>query len=543
MLRNGKSFSGNERNRCFLNVGTEKFADLSVVSGLDLIDDGRAIAPVDWDHDGDLDLWFGNRTGPRLRFMRNEAPSDHHYLAVALEGVDCNRDAIGARVELTISGANGSGRKRILKSLRAGEGYLSQSGKVLHFGLGTLDEIESLRIAWPDGSQDEYDQLDVDRRYKITQGESKAKPLTVRQQVDLALSAPHVPPRSEQAAILLSERVALPRLEYQTLSGEKRLLLNSGEPGPRLINLWATWCEPCLHELVDFAQHENALRDAQLDIIALATDGLQEEPSSNSIEETLDRLKFPFRGGVATTDLVAKLQIVLDNLFNDSRQIPLPSSFLIDSEHRLAAVYRGPVTSEQLLRDTKRLKLNGEALRIAAHGASGRWFLLPPPTELTPMVEDLRLASFVDEAIEYAVQHRELLSKERNVSILMNRLGSALGRKGQAEQAIEFFRIAVNQKPGFVLARYNLAAMLLSRGETAAAIEQLQQAVQLDPSDLDSHRLLQRTLRQAKQFEAAIAHLKNVVEKKIKLPGARFELAAHSVRLTLNRVISSKRFE
>ncbi len=48
MLTRGRSFSGRERNCCFLNLGSsngdlQRFADVSAVSGLDFIDDGRAI--------------------------------------------------------------------------------------------------------------------------------------------------------------------------------------------------------------------------------------------------------------------------------------------------------------------------------------------------------------------------------------------------------------------------------------------------------------------------------------------------------------------
>ena len=97
LIRNGHSFSGRERHCCFLNTGGRQFANVSAISGLDLVDDGRAAACVDWDQDGDLDLWLSNRTGPQVRFLRNDVPTSHHYLAVRLIGRTCNRDAIGAR--------------------------------------------------------------------------------------------------------------------------------------------------------------------------------------------------------------------------------------------------------------------------------------------------------------------------------------------------------------------------------------------------------------------------------------------------------------
>ena len=68
LIRSGRSFSGRERNCCFLNLGDGKsFANISAASGLDMIHDGRAVAMSDWDADGDVDLWIASRTGPRVR--------------------------------------------------------------------------------------------------------------------------------------------------------------------------------------------------------------------------------------------------------------------------------------------------------------------------------------------------------------------------------------------------------------------------------------------------------------------------------------------
>ena len=55
-MEQGRSFSGHERNCCFLNVAGERFANVSAVSGLDYPDDGRSIAEgfgLPGDHLGD----------------------------------------------------------------------------------------------------------------------------------------------------------------------------------------------------------------------------------------------------------------------------------------------------------------------------------------------------------------------------------------------------------------------------------------------------------------------------------------------------------
>ncbi|MCH8922832.1 MAG: hypothetical protein IIA67_06750, partial [Planctomycetes bacterium] len=103
MLREGRSFSGHERNCCFLSTlsslkAGRRFANISAISGIDFPDDGRALAQVDWDHDGDLDLWVSNRNAPRVRFLRNDVPHSGHFLALRLvgNGKTTNRDAIGA---------------------------------------------------------------------------------------------------------------------------------------------------------------------------------------------------------------------------------------------------------------------------------------------------------------------------------------------------------------------------------------------------------------------------------------------------------------
>ena len=132
LIETGGSLSGRERNCCYLNLGGERrFADVSYASGLDFPDDARAVAVVDWDHDGDLDLWVTNRTAPRLRFLRNNGTPGHAGLSVRLQGIRGNRDAIGARLELR--GAGGPAGS-IYRSVQAGNGYLAQSSKWVHFG-------------------------------------------------------------------------------------------------------------------------------------------------------------------------------------------------------------------------------------------------------------------------------------------------------------------------------------------------------------------------------------------------------------------------
>ncbi len=98
-VRNGASWSGGERNCCFLNVAGTRFVDVSSLSGINFNDDGRAIAICDWDRDGDQDMWLRNRSAPRIRLMRNNS-SGSRSVSIRLQGVKSNRDGIGAVVKL-----------------------------------------------------------------------------------------------------------------------------------------------------------------------------------------------------------------------------------------------------------------------------------------------------------------------------------------------------------------------------------------------------------------------------------------------------------
>ena len=162
----GKSFSGYERNPLFLNLGGEGFAEIAELLGVDYDDDARAVATMDWDRDGDLDLWVTNRTAPQVRLLRNNQPSKDAFIAVRLigNGTTTNRDAIGARLTLSHGGV------RQIRTVRAGDGFLAQSSAWTHFGLGSSREGLQLSVRWPGGETENFSALQAGARYTIRQG-------------------------------------------------------------------------------------------------------------------------------------------------------------------------------------------------------------------------------------------------------------------------------------------------------------------------------------------------------------------------------------
>jgi hypothetical protein len=147
--------------------------------GADDIKDGRGLAIADFNNDGALDLVINNNPGdtgeetvaPTL--LRNNVGARRSWLAVELEGVEANRDAIGAVVTVEIEPGNRAGRPHLAKQMRhvtAGCSYASQHGSRLYFGLDDLSRVDRLTVRWPGGAQEVFRDLPARQLVRIVQG-------------------------------------------------------------------------------------------------------------------------------------------------------------------------------------------------------------------------------------------------------------------------------------------------------------------------------------------------------------------------------------
>ena len=99
----------------------------------------------DLDGDGGLDVAINDLDGaPQL--LHNELAARGNWLIVALKGRAPNTGAIGA--EITV--ATPAGRQTAV--VQSGTGYISQSDKRQHFGLGQATAASEISVKWPDGT-------------------------------------------------------------------------------------------------------------------------------------------------------------------------------------------------------------------------------------------------------------------------------------------------------------------------------------------------------------------------------------------------------
>jgi hypothetical protein len=50
--------------------------------------------------------------------------------------------------------------------MSVGDGFYGTNERLIHFGLGVADRIDSLEIIWPSGQRETYRDLETNKRYR-----------------------------------------------------------------------------------------------------------------------------------------------------------------------------------------------------------------------------------------------------------------------------------------------------------------------------------------------------------------------------------------
>jgi hypothetical protein len=151
-------------NEVFANLGDGTFADLSAVSGADLLGSSRGVAFADYDHDGRMDMFVMNQGGKPRLYRNISDVSGLHWLEVHLTGTSSNRDACGARLVLTVEGQS------MVREVMCGSISLaSGSDPTVHFGLGSVAGPVGLSIEWPAGGRQVIDDPTIDQVLEVTE--------------------------------------------------------------------------------------------------------------------------------------------------------------------------------------------------------------------------------------------------------------------------------------------------------------------------------------------------------------------------------------
>jgi hypothetical protein len=155
--------TGGQETILLANRGGGRFEDITERVGLDLdFGNPKSVCFFDYDGDGDLDIYVVVAGGSN-RLLESRG-NTNNWVRLNLRGVESNRDGIGARLEVV------SGDLKQFREVPAGRGHIHDPLEQV-FGLGTRGAVDSVKVIWPSGTEQVLDDLPVNTRILITEGE------------------------------------------------------------------------------------------------------------------------------------------------------------------------------------------------------------------------------------------------------------------------------------------------------------------------------------------------------------------------------------
>ena len=162
------------------NRNGQTFVDVTVSSGTGELHKGHGVAFADLDRDGDQDIVFevGGATpgdAHALRLFENPGHANN-WIDLKLAGVKSNRAAIGARITVTPTDANGV-RRAIHRVVGSG-GSFGASPLQQHIGLGPSVRLVNVEVLWPaSGVRQRFTGVDTNQVIEITESSSEYRRL------------------------------------------------------------------------------------------------------------------------------------------------------------------------------------------------------------------------------------------------------------------------------------------------------------------------------------------------------------------------------
>ena len=518
LIRSDGTWSGFERNVFYANNGDGSFSDVSAAAGLDFLEDGRAFALADFDHDGRLEVFLKNRNAPQVRVLRNVMPSLPPSIAFRLRGTRSNRDAIGAVIALHTDLGEQT------RQLQAGSGFLSQPSKDIFFGLGKAKGPLHASIRWPSGLVQEVRDLSPNHRVWVEEGAEavRAEPFRAVSPVPAkAGTSQEAEPLPSTVQTWLLAPVAAPDFSLPDASG-KTWTLTALRGKPVLLHLWSTASDSCTENLDPLSRAQARWAAQALQLVTVNFDADQSE---NSAAQARSRqLHFPVLRGSA--DVAAVYNILYRYLFDRHRDLVLPTSFLIDEKGEIIKIYQGAARPEQIEEDLHHLPRNVTERLAKALPFTGVTSTFDFRRNYLSYGSVFYQHGYFDQA--QAFFELALRDDPESAEALYG-LGSAYLKREQRQQARQSFERAVKLPATYPdtlpKAWNNLGLLAAEEGRMAEAVQNFQQALRLSPDYPVALENLGNAYRQQRQWDQARAAFERALTVDPQSPGANYGLA------------------
>jgi tetratricopeptide (TPR) repeat protein len=539
LIRSDSTWAGYQRNVLYLNNRDGTFSEVSGTAGLDFGDDSRAFALTDLDHDGRLEVFLKNRTGPQVRVLRANEGFPCAAIAIRLRGDKSNRDGIGAAVTVQTNG------RRQTKILRVGTGFVSQHTKELFFGLGASPGEVHLHVLWPSGATQDFSAMPVNHRIELAEGQAEfqASPFAAAPNGSLPAPPQAVDPPSAVDTWLVDP---LPAPEFD-LPGLDRREVRLGGAGrhPALLYFWSMADAPCREGLFRLYRARDRWQTRRLQVVGVNVDATSSaDVLGEFAREQGMRATAAFDLVSATAEVNGVYNLLFRYLYDRRRNLGLPTAFLLDGVGSIVKVYQSHIDLEKLSADVDLIPTSAEArLRLALpfpgnslggdfsrnyHTYGTAYFQAGYPDQALAAFQTVVRRDPSDATAQYNLgtiylqkgePERARAALVRALEIrpayadALNDLGLLASRAGRSGEAESYFQKALDADPGYVIALQNLGTLYRGEKKWNEARATFEHALQLEPGNAE----LQFEMGIVFAMQNDVSHARSYFEQAVKL--------------------------
>ena len=507
LIRADETWSGYERNVFYANNGDGTFSDISGLTGMDFIEDGRAFALADLDHDGRQEILVKSRNAPQVRLVKNVMPDLAPSIAFRLQGSESNRDGIGAVITVETSGI------RQKRTLQAGSGFLSQHGKDVFFGLGKAAVKVKASILWPSGTKQELEEVPINHRIWVTEGAAPQRVEPFRpgsaEKSPAEGGAGTAEPPPEVVETWLLAPVAAPDFHVPDLTGKVRSL-SELRAKVVVLYLWSADSPICIENLKTLDGRQSSWVAQGLSVLTINCDAGSSVDTLRAIAKQ-NGLTVPMLQG--SDDVTAIYNILYRYLYDRHRDLSLPTAFLVDAGGDIVKVIQGPVNVQRLEQDAQQIPRSAAARMAKALPFPG----LATVTEFSRNYLSYGAIFFQRGYFEQAeASFQRALQDDPSSAEALYGLGSVYLQQQKRMLASETFervtKLPASYPDTLPNAWNNLGLLAAQENRTAEAIPLFQEALRISPDHRIALVNLGNAYRQLKQWDDAKKTLQRAVE-------------------------------
>jgi hypothetical protein len=151
-------------NYIFKNNGDLTFSEKIDEWGFGKKVNSNGVAYSDLDNDGDLDLVINNLNDIASVYQNNQ--STNNYLKIKLNGTSSNSQGVGANVQIKLKNSIQ------YQDLYVNRGFQSSVSNILNFGLGQEEQVEQIKVTWPDNYESIINNVKANQQLTINRNQA-----------------------------------------------------------------------------------------------------------------------------------------------------------------------------------------------------------------------------------------------------------------------------------------------------------------------------------------------------------------------------------